>query len=57
MSKAKINFLFAAPEPLPNGKYRLQVIAFNANDRKLAESSSDIKSTVTGGAEPAPPTK
>lgn len=45
---------YTVSEPLTNGKYRLQVIAFNANDRKLAESPNDIKFTVTGGAEPAP---
>ena len=45
---------YAVTEPLTNGKYRLQVVAYNQNDRKLAESSKDIKFTVTGGAEPAP---
>ena len=45
---------YAVTEPLTNGKYRLQVVAYNSSDRKLSESSNDIKFTVTGGAEPAP---
>jgi hypothetical protein len=39
--------------PLMSGKYRLKVEAFNANDRKLAESSGDIKFTVATGEEPS----
>lgn len=42
---------YAVNEDLTNGKYRIKIEAYNASDRKLAESSSDIKFTVTGGAE------
>ena len=45
---------YAVTETLTNGKYRIKVEAFNAGDRKLSESSSDIKFTVTGGTEPTP---
>lgn len=45
---------YAVTEELINGKYRMKVEAFNSNDRKLAESSADIKFTVTGGTEPTP---
>jgi hypothetical protein len=45
---------YAVSEPLTNGKYRLRVESYNANNRKLAETSNDIKFTVIGGAEPAP---
>ena len=43
---------YAVTEELTNGKYRIRVEAYNAGDRKLAESSNEIKFTVTGGAEP-----
>ncbi|HEX9959697.1 MAG TPA: hypothetical protein VGB00_02030 [Pyrinomonadaceae bacterium] len=43
---------YAVTEELANGKYRIRVEAYNAGDHKLAESSNDIKFTVTGGAEP-----
>ena len=46
--------VYAVTEPLTNGKYRLKVEAYNGSNHKLAESSSDIKFTVTGGAEPTP---
>jgi hypothetical protein len=46
--------VYAVTEPLTNGKYRVKVEAYNGNNRKLAENSSDIKFTVTGGEEPAP---
>ncbi len=45
---------YAVSEPLMNGKYRLRVESYNANDSKLAETGNDIKFTVSGGAEPAP---
>ncbi len=45
---------YSVTEPLTNGKYRMRVEAYNANNRKLAETSDDIKFTVTGGAEPEP---
>jgi hypothetical protein len=43
---------YAVTEELTNGKYRIRVEVYNASDHKLAESSNDIKFTVTGGAEP-----
>lgn len=45
---------YAVTEELTNGKYRIRVEVYNAGDRKLAESSNDIKFTVTGGTEPQP---
>ncbi len=49
---------FTLDKPLAPGSYNPRVEAFNANDIKLSQSSSDIKFTVTGGAAPAPaPTK
>ena len=45
---------YAVSEPLTNGKYRLRVESYNANNRKLAETADDIKFTVSGGAEPTP---
>ncbi|HYE75147.1 MAG TPA: hypothetical protein VEF04_17530, partial [Blastocatellia bacterium] len=41
---------FVLDKPLAPGSYTCKVQAFNANDIKLAESSDDIKFTVTGGA-------
>jgi hypothetical protein len=37
---------FVANKPLPKGVYRFQVTAFNKDDRKISESSDDIKFTV-----------
>lgn len=37
---------FAMNKPLPKGIYRFQVTAFNKDDRKISESSDDIKFTV-----------
>lgn len=37
---------FKIDKPLPKGSYRWQVTAFNSEDRKLSESSDDIKFTV-----------
>jgi hypothetical protein len=37
---------FTIDKPLEKGTYRWQVTAYNGDDRKLAESSSDIKFTV-----------
>lgn len=45
---------YSVTEPLTNGKYRMRVESYNANNRKLAETTNDIKFTVTGGAEPEP---
>lgn len=46
--------VYALPEPLANGKYRIKIEAFNLNNRKLAETGSDIKFNVAGGADLAP---
>lgn len=35
-------------KPLPKGTYRVQVEAYNSDDRKLSESPDDIKFTITG---------
>jgi hypothetical protein len=40
---------FVMDEELAPGKYTFSVTAYNANDIKLSESSSDIKFDVTGG--------
>lgn len=37
-------------KPLAPGTYTAKVDAFNANDRKLSQTSQDMKFTVTGGA-------
>lgn len=37
---------FAVDKPLEKGTYRWQVNAYNSDDRKLAESSNDIKFTI-----------
>ena len=37
---------FALDQPLKPGTYRIAVTAYNANDRKLAQSPDDIKFTV-----------
>jgi hypothetical protein len=41
---------YGIDKPLQKGTYRWQVEAFNNDDRKLSESSDDIKFTVTDGA-------
>jgi hypothetical protein len=41
---------FTLDKPLAPGSYTCKVEAFNGNDVKLAQSSGDIKFTVTGGA-------
>jgi hypothetical protein len=38
---------FVANKPLPKGTYRFKVTAFNKDDKKISESSDDIKFTVT----------
>lgn len=40
---------FVLDKPLTPGAYHARIDAFNSNDRKLAQSSSDMKFTVTGG--------
>lgn len=37
---------FSANKPMPKGTYRFQVSAYNKDDRKLSESSDEIKFTV-----------
>lgn len=37
---------FSVSKPMPKGTYRFQVTAYNKDDRKLSESSSDVKFTV-----------
>lgn len=37
---------FVLDKPLQPGSYRIEIEAFNSNDRKLAESSDDMKFTV-----------
>lgn len=37
---------FSVNKPMPKGTYRFQVTAYNKDDRKLSESSSDVKFTV-----------
>ncbi|MBA3786963.1 MAG: hypothetical protein H0X15_15750 [Acidobacteria bacterium] len=44
---------FAVDKTLTNGKYTINIEGYNADDKKLVESSGDIKFTVTGGEEPA----
>jgi hypothetical protein len=39
-------------KPLAPGNYTAKVEAFNANDRKLSQTSQDMKFTVTGAAAP-----
>jgi hypothetical protein len=41
---------FAIDKPLQKGTYRWQVNAYNSADQKLAESSDEIKFTITDGA-------
>jgi hypothetical protein len=43
---------FGIDKPLSKGTYRWQVEAYNSTDQKLAESSGDIKFTITGGVAP-----
>jgi hypothetical protein len=44
---------FSVDKPLQRGTYRWQVSAYNRDDKKLAESSSDIKFTITDGPAPS----
>lgn len=45
---------YSVTESLTNGKYRMRVESYNANDSKLAETGNDYKFSVSGGAEPTP---
>jgi len=40
---------FGVEKPLQKGTYRWQVSAYNSDDKKLSESSEDIKFTITDG--------
>lgn len=40
----------ALDKPMPKGEYRIEVEAYNAQDKKLAECADDIKFTITDGA-------
>jgi len=40
---------FILEKPMPKGTYRIEVEAFNGDDRKLSETTTDIKMTITDG--------
>lgn len=40
---------FILEKPMPKGTYRIEVEAFNGDDRKLSETSTDIKMTIIDG--------
>ena len=40
---------FPLEKPMPKGTYRIEIEAFNSDDRKLSETSNDLKMTVTDG--------
>lgn len=44
------NSSFVLEKPLPKGTYRIEVTAYNSDNRKLSETSTDIKMTVTEGS-------
>jgi hypothetical protein len=41
---------FVLEKPMPKGVYRIEIEAFNSDDRKLSETSNDLKMTVTDGS-------
>lgn len=41
---------FTLEKPMPKTTYRIEIEAFNSDDRKLSETSNDIKMTVTDGS-------
>ncbi|HEY8224617.1 MAG TPA: carboxypeptidase-like regulatory domain-containing protein [Pyrinomonadaceae bacterium] len=41
---------FKLVKPMPKGTYRIEIEAFNGDDRKLSETSNDLKMTVTEGS-------
>lgn len=41
---------FTLEKPMPKGTYRIEIEAFNSDDRKLSETSNDLKMTVTDGS-------
>jgi hypothetical protein len=40
---------FILEKPMPKGTYRIEVEAYNGDDRKLSETTSDIKMTIIDG--------
>jgi hypothetical protein len=40
---------FKLDKPMPKGTYRIEIEAYNGDDRKLSETSDDLKMTVTEG--------
>ena len=44
------NSSFVLEKPMPKGTYRIEIEAFNGDDRKLSETSNDLKMTVTDGS-------
>jgi hypothetical protein len=40
---------YTLEKPMPKGTYRIEVEAFNGDDRKLSETTTDIKMTITDG--------
>jgi hypothetical protein len=41
---------FVLEKPMPKGSYRIEIEAFNSDDRKLSETSNDLKMTVSEGS-------
>lgn len=41
---------FVLEKPMPKGTYRIEIEAFNGDDRKLSETSDDLKMTVADGS-------
>jgi hypothetical protein len=41
---------FVLEKPMPKGTYRIEIEAYNSDDRKLSETSNDLKMTVTDGS-------
>ena len=41
---------FVLEKPMPKGIYRIEIEAFNGDDRKLSETSNDLKMTVSEGS-------
>lgn len=41
---------FVLEKPMPKGTYRIEIEAFNSDDRKLSETSNDLKMTVNEGS-------
>src|SRR6185295_974114 len=41
---------YVLEKPMPKGTYRIEIEAYNSDDRKLSETSNDLKMTVTDGS-------